>query len=459
MKSTLNLSFLLLVLSLAVGCGTDDSSGTGGTGGAGGGAGGTAGEGGVGGVGGVGGEGGSSACVGTGTPGNCHCTYPPKLSDWGVFENIRDQVPAEDVFPFEVISPLFTDYALKYRFVTLTDGGMIEYFNDTTRWLNPVGTVYVKTFAYPPNKATNPPQTKDQLIETRIIAHVPAEDDRFGCAGEDSCLWTLAYVYNEDQTDAICESGGKTLPVTFTDTDPATDEQVTIEKYHVPNQSECTECHNPQNEESKTRTLGPSTGMFNRPNDYQGNMVDNQIDALYDAGWLAPMPPPNLPDARTTYSHPIELAETTCQHLDLESTERAACYHEAARSFLDSNCAHCHAPDGIFEAQGVFWDYATLAPTPPPTDETFDTWGVCRTPTSAGNLTPKCKDIPFDLSPGEPDNSLILCRLESTATGEMMPKLGRSVVDEQAIEIIRRWIDDLPTLFPGIPLCGPQPTE
>jgi uncharacterized repeat protein (TIGR03806 family) len=441
MKSTLNLSFLLLVLSVAVGCGTSDSSGTGGTGGAGGegGEGGTSGTGGASGMGG-GGEGGSGGEPIT--PGNCNSSFPATLSEWGVFKNIRDQVPEEDVAPFEVISPLFTDYALKYRFVTLrdvTDGGKIEYFDDTTRWLSPVGTIYVKTFAYPPNKAADPPQTKDQLIETRIIAHVSA--DRGRCFGADSCLWTLAYVYNEDQTDAICEAGGKTLSVTYTD--PVTDEQVTIENYHVPTQGECTDCHAPPPD---TRTLGPSTGMFNRPNDYQGNIVDNQIDALYDAGWLAPKPG----DKRVTYSNPILLTES-CQTPD--------CYHEAARSFLDSNCAHCHAPDGQTSGQGLFLDYRTLAPEPPPTDEQFDTWGVCRTPTSAGNLTPKCKDIPFDLSPGEPDNSLILCRLESTTPGEMMPRLGRSVVDEQAIAFIRRWIIDLPTLFPDIPLCGVQPTE
>ncbi len=451
MKNTLNLSFLLLVLSVAVGCGTSDSSGTGGTGGAGGegGEGGTSGTGGASGMGG-GGEGGSGGEPIT--PGNCNSSFPATLSEWGVFENIRDHVPAADMVPFEVISPLFTDYALKYRFVTLrdADGGTLTYSNDTTRWPNPVGTIYVKTFAYPPNKATDPPQTKDQLIETRIIAHVPEERGR--CFGEPSCLWTLAYIYNEDQTDAICEAGGDTFAVTYTD--PVTDEQVTIENYHVPNQGECADCHAPAPD---TRTLGPSTGMFNQANDYQGNMVDNQIDALYDAGWLAPMPGPV--DERITYSHPVELTETTCKTLPLQSTERAACYHEAARSFLDSNCAHCHAPDGNTAGQGVFWDYATMAPTPPPTAEEFDTWGVCRTPTSAGNLTDKCRFIPYDLSPGDPDNSLLLCRLESTTPGEMMPRLGRSVVDEQAIAIIRQWIIDLPTLFPDIPLCGVQPAE
>ena len=437
MKGTLGLSFLLL--SVAFGCSGTDASGPAGTGGAGGegGMGGAAGEAGSGGEAGAGGEGGSGGIV----PGNCHSSVPGRLSDWGLFKNIRDQVPEDGVVPYTVTSPLFTDYALKPRFVTLTKGGQIEYFNDTTRWQSPVGTIYVKTFAYPPNQRTDPPQTKDQLIETRLMVHNTAAEDRLGCLGAASCWNTYAYVYSEDQTDAICESGGKDLSVTYTD--PLTDEQVTIENYHVPvSPGECGQCHGRRGEAA--RTLGPSTGMLNRGNDYQGNLVENQVDALYEAGMLDPEPPPS--NLRTTYSNPVEL---------IAGCTTPACFHEAARSFLDSNCAHCHAPDGELDDQGLFLDYATMDPESP-TFEEFNQWGVCRTPTSAGNLTDACRFKPVDIWPGDPDKSLLLCRLESVTPGEMMPTLGRSVRDEQAIAIIRQWIIDLPTLFPNIPLCGAE---
>ena len=327
------------------------------------------------------------------------------------------------------------------RYAAQVPGHRFHVFNDATRWQSPVGTIYVKTFAYPPNQLTDPPQTKDQLIETRLLVHNTAEEDRLNCLGGDSCWNAYAYVYTEDQTDAICESGGTNLSVTYTD--PLTDEQVTIENYHVPvSPGECGQCHGRRGEAA--RTLGPSTGMLNRGNDYQGNLVENQIDALYAAGMLDPEPPPfNL---RTTYSNPVEL---------IAGCTTPACFHEAARSFLDSNCAHCHAPDGELDDQGLFLDYATMDPESPTLKE-FDQWGVCRTPTSAGNLTDACRFKPVDIWPGDPDNSLLLCRLESVTPGEMMPTLGRSVRDEQAIAIIRQWIIDLPTLFPNIPLCGAE---
>ena len=440
MKRTLGLSFLFL-LSVALGCDSSDTSGPAGAGGAAGegGMGGGAGEGGAGGTAGAGGEGGSG-----GVFGNCHKSIPGRLSDWGLFENIRDQDPAADVVPFQVISPLFTDFALKPRFVKLTKGGSIAYTNDTARWQSPVGTIYVKTFAYPPNKLADPPQTKDQLIETRLLVHNTAEEDRLNCLGAASCWNSYAYVYNEDQTDAICEAGGWDLSVTFTD--PITDKQVTVENYHVPvAPGECGQCHGRRG--AAARTLGPSTGMMNQGNDYQGNVVANQIDALHDAEMLAPKPGPV--DTRITYANPVELVDpiTGCQ--------TPACYHEAARSFLDSNCAHCHAPDGEIQDQGLFLDYATMDPDNA-TPVEFNQWGVCRTPTSAGNLTDACRFKTVDIWPGEPDKSLLLCRLESVIPGEMMPTLGRSELDEQAIAIIRRWIEDLPVLFPDIPRCGAE---
>ena len=124
MKRILTLNtFLLLLLAAAVGCGDDEPSGTGGTGGGGG----------MGGAGAIGGEGGIGGD--TGPKGNCHSSVPDLLSDWNLFSDIRNQIPEDDVLPFEVTSPLFTDYALKHRFVTIrdNDGAKIEYDNEA-RW-------------------------------------------------------------------------------------------------------------------------------------------------------------------------------------------------------------------------------------------------------------------------------------------------------------------------------------
>jgi len=473
MKTALNLSFLLLLV-VTIGCGGSSDpgtpGGTGGTAGAGGmggdgGAPGSGGDGGAAGSGGMGGDGGAAGSGGMGGEGgagggvasNCNASVPPLLSQWGLFTDIRNQVPAEGVIPFEVTSPLFTDNALKHRFVTLTQGGTIDYSNDTVRWESPVGTIYTKTFAYPANLEDPETDGLEQLIETRLLVHVAAEDDRLGCNGAESCWQVHVYVYTDEMTDAICQAGGATVSVTYTNpvekecSDTGTpcevdgdcpgagntcgNVQEAVPNYGVPSNGACRRCHGPD-----TRALGPSTGMFNRGNDYGGNAVANQIDQLYDLGMLAPMPGPV--DMRTTYVDPVAYTED-CQ--------TPACFHEAARSWFDSNCSHCHAPDGEASGTGLYLDYASMDPTNP-TEADFRSWGVCKVPTSAGGVT-NCGDAQVDVVPGDPDVSILLCRIDSIDPREMMAPLGRSLIDDDGYDVIRQWIADLPALFPNIPTC------
>ncbi len=454
MKNALNLIVSISLLVAAIGCET--SSGAGGAGGGGGeagmggaggvgGMGGTAGIGGIGGIGGMGGEGGTGGGV------------PDLLSGWGLFTDIRNQVPATGVIPFEVTSPLFTDGALKHRFVTLTKGGTIAYSNDTSRWDSPVGTIYAKTFAFPPNLQDPETDGLEQLVETRLMVHVAAEDDRLNCGGAESCWQVIVYVYNDEQTDAVRQSGGWTESITYTDPtekecsddqSPCDDDedcagpgatcdniQESVPDYYVPDNGACRRCHG-----EDTRTLGPSTGMLNRGNDDgdEGQPVANQIDQLFELGMLAPEPGPVA--ERTTYVDPIPYTEA-CQ--------TPACIHEAARSYFDSNCSHCHAPDGAADGTGIFLDYASMDPTNP-TAEDFAKWGVCKGPTSGGGVR-NCGDATVDILPGDPDLSILLCRMDSVKIGEMMAPLGRSLIDEDGYDLIRQWVTILPILFPDIP--------
>lgn len=460
MKQALNLFVSISLLVAAIGC-DSSSSGAAGAGGSGGsaGSGGVGGEGGVGGVGGSGGIGGMGGQGGSGgiILGTCHSSVPDLLSEWGLFSDIRNQVPEEGVIPFEVTSPLFTDNALKHRFVTLTKGGKLEYSNDTTRWDSPVGTIYVKTFSYPPNLLDPETDGLEQLIETRLLVHVTAEEDRLSCNGAETCWQLHAYVYNDEMTDAICETGGAVVSVTYTDPvakecsddesacdsdedcagDATCDNiQEAVPNYAVPSSGACRRCHGTE----PSRSLGPSTGMLNRGNDYLDMPVANQINQLYALGMLEPAPGPM--GMRTTYVDPLAYTEA-CQ--------TPACFHEAARSWFDSNCAHCHAPDGEAAGTGLYLDYASMDPEGA-TEADFRSWGVCKLPTSAGGV----KDCPggvVDIVPGEPDTSILLCRIDSVDARQMMAPVGRSLIDDVGYNVIHQWITDLPVLFPDIQSC------
>jgi hypothetical protein len=62
----------------------------------------------------------------------------------------------------------------------------------------------------------------------------------------------------------------------------------------------------------------------------------------------------------------------------------------------------------------------------------------------------------MDVVPGDPDNSLLICRMESIAAGERMAPLGRTIVHADGIALLREWVEELPNLFEGVTAGCPQ---
>jgi hypothetical protein len=110
---------------------------------------------------------------------------------------------------------------------------------------------------------------------------------------------------------------------------------------------------------------------------------------------------------------------------------------ERARAYLDNNCAHCHQPGA-----GAGYTGFDLRLT----SKGLDSLGVCKSPNSAGRVG----GLIYDLVPGKPDESILLARMESTRPKEMMPQIGRSVIHQEGVALIREWIQSLP----ADPICA-----
>lgn len=95
-------------------------------------------------------------------------------------------------------TPLFTDYAVKDRFIVLPKDSSIQYtVNGVLHF--PDSTMIVKNFAY-----LNPSHQK-VMIETRLLVKDPADH-----------LWkVMDYLWNAGQTDAIRHITGARVPITF----------------------------------------------------------------------------------------------------------------------------------------------------------------------------------------------------------------------------------------------------
>ena len=52
--------------------------------------------------------------------------------------------------------------------------------------------------------------------------------------------------------------------------------------------------------------------------------------------------------------------------------------------------------------------------------------------------------LAFDIVPGQPDRSILAYRIASTHPGIMMPELGKRLVHEEGVALVREWIAAMP---------------
>jgi uncharacterized repeat protein (TIGR03806 family) len=314
-----------------------------------------------------------------------------KLSDYGFFKGaLKDLSPTDSVFPYALNSALFSDYAFKKRFIKFPRGKSAVYHATETLDF-PEGTILIKNFYYPAD--FRKPTENIRILETRLLI-------------KDTAGWTsLPYIWNEEQTEATLDIAGKNIPVSWTHYNG----EVRKINYSVPNMNQCKSCHF---KGKALSPIGPSARQLNRVAE-NGNK--NQLTILAAHGKLAGLP---------------ELSQVP----KLSSYEDASVSLDSrARAWLEINCAHCHRPDGPAKTSGLH----LLAST-----ENIMHLGVGKAPVAAGKGS---GGLLYDIVPGHPEKSILFFRINSVDPGTMMPELGRSIVHQEGVDLIKEWITGLAT--------------
>jgi uncharacterized repeat protein (TIGR03806 family) len=336
---------------------------------------------------------------------------PAKLSDWHVVEVQGDRlVLNQGVLPYDLNTPLFTDYAHKLRTVWMPKGTSAKY-DPADSFDFPVGTVISKTFYYPRTdggKAGDVVRTDDYSHdfagEGLDLKHVRLVETRILVRRQDG--WAaIPYVWNEAQTEATLQRTGAVLPLTLVDPAGAREDFT----YVVPDESQCQSCHAQDWVDRKIHPIGPKARHLNKDYAYAGG-AGNQLAHWTRMGYLSGAPAPAEAPRDANWAD---------VHAPLDARVRA---------YLDINCGHCHNARGAANTTGLTLDWRT------PEDRHL---GLCKPPTAAGQGT---GDRLFDIVPGQPDASIITYRLESTEPGVMMPELGRSTSHREGVALIRAWI-------------------
>lgn len=239
-----------------------------------------------------------------------------------------------------------------------------------------------------------------ELIETRLL--IRQQDG-----------WTpLPYVWNEDQSEAILQIQGGIRRLAGTD-DTGTSHEF---NYLIPNRNECGSCHITDEDDGQVRLIGPAARQLNRPLSRTRGSQATQLQTWAAQGWLAGLP--QDPDAIPS----VPLWEPS-------ATDRT---DERARAWLDVNCGHCHRPAGPADNSGLFLHAA---------ETSMARLGRCKPPVAAGRGTGGNR---FSLQPGAPGQSILYHRIASTEPDVMMPELGRSLIQQEALTLVGRWISEMP---------------
>jgi len=322
------------------------------------------------------------------------------LSDYGFFKvgGISPLEPSDRVIPYDLNTALFSDYASKHRHIWIPEGTIALYKeNDVFEF--PLGSVIIKSFGYYHDLRDH--SAGETIMETRLLVNTAK-----GWKG-------YPYVWNAEQTEATLKVAGTTMDMEWIHMDG----KKRSTNYIIPNMNQCKSCHE---QSGKLEPLGPRARNLNKTYPYPGG-EENQISLLSRIGYLSGAPDPKDIPRVPKWDDPT-----------------SGSVEERARGWLDVNCMHCHNPNGAGDTTGLDLSYHQRNPRQ---------WGVMKAPVAAGR---GAGDFLFDIVPGNPDESILVYRIESTDPGVMMPELPRRLVDEEGVALIREWITQMEMPAEGI---------
>jgi hypothetical protein len=375
--------------------------------------------------------------------------FPRTLTDTRCFADVPRRIPARGVVPYDVNAPLWSDGALKRRFIILPEGATIG-FDEKEFWHFPVGTIVVKEFLLERefgNPATIFP------METRFLLK-RCEPGFCRAAWEG-----YSYQWNDAGTEAtLLDNATETVFKTWSFGQKT-------HRHSYPGRDECRQCH----VVVAGGVLGINTGQLNRPFDY-GSIVDNQLRAWGNAGMFTEETPDGGADGGAeadSYAHEdvtpgIDAGASDISMADVSIGDATALdgaadggdggggrgagrferyemffrlpapydgantNYERVRAYFHSNCSHCHRPDGRWPVIDFLYDAPLIADSEP-------TSNICN-----------------QLVPGKAAESRVFIKdsaregnIPPDFFGTQMPPLGTLIADVRQLPVLEAWINGM----------------
>lgn len=314
-----------------------------------------------------------------------NANFPTKLSETGLFADVKNDVPAPGVIPYQINAEPWADGTTAKRFVALPGGARLTTYEKTDVQIGlikgefqfPTDGVLAKTI-YLEMEAGKPESRR--RVETQVLHY-------------DVDTWkAYNYVWNDEQTDAALAPDVSSDRAFIIKDEKAAGGQ-RQQTWHHASRTECILCHT---------TRAASIHGFRYP----------QLQNLSSLASLEIFAEP-LPEKIAAY--PV-------------ITDPRRTLEERARAYLHINCAHCHRRGGggsaSFDVQyEIPFDKTRLDTRP--TQGTFNLHGA------------------HVVTAGDPYRSVLYYRMAKLGHGRM-PQFGSNVVDAAGLKLVHDWIASLP---------------
>ena len=304
---------------------------------------------------------------------------PETLQDTGLYSDFAALRVDEKHLAFSPQYPLWTDGAAKRRWISLPAGSAID-ASDPDAWTFPVGTRLWKEFSF-----------AGRRVETRFMERR-------------SNGWLYAaYAWSADgrETRLVSAKGRRgAWPLEGG------------RSHTIPGVSDCKVCH----QGGRSEVLGFSAVQLSPQRDpgalhaEPSSGVD--LNALIEGGLLAGLP----------------------ASLESPAIGAASALERAALGYLHGNCGHCHNEQGPLRSVGLFVRQNTGATAERAIASTVN--HPVRKPAPG-----QSHDAVLRIEPQHPDRSALMQRMAARVPALQMPPLGTELVDRQAVDLIRRWIE------------------
>jgi hypothetical protein len=225
---------------------------------------------------------------------------PESLSDTYLFKDGDPNAPQFGVIPYDVKAALWTDGALKNRYLFLPPDEKVSYDKAKERFSFPVGTVLAKHFS----------TVSGDPLETRIIAKKENNQWYFG-----------TYIWKEG--------------IANLNKNPQTIRAADGQDYRIPSEKECRLCHNI--DALETPVIGFTPFQLNH-----GEGKNNELNILAESDLFVDKTSDikdfrNVPDP-SDVTLPLNVR---------------------ARAYLAINCSPCHRPNGVAADKNIDLRYET----------------------------------------------------------------------------------------------------